>query len=162
MLVGEINKGVVQEKKQPYIVLTGNRNTSKVVLEITSDTTIIDFDINNSVRSVLGFEAKKYKGKKRYESENKVDILNVNSIFVHCDVINPSRVNGIPAPIIYSFFPNATPGEKIVSQPQHLIYMPLTLNVIPSMTVWVTDQKGNLLDFRGQELTLTFHIRKRR
>ena len=132
------------------------------MLRITKESVIVDFNIENSIRSVLGFEGKKYKGKKRYESENKVDILNVNSIFVHCDVINPSRVNGIPAPIIYSFFPNATPGDKIVSQPQHLVYMPLTLNVISSMTVWVTDQKGNLLDFRGQELTLMFHIRKRR
>ena len=145
-----------------FFVLSGNKNTLKCVLRIMKESVIVDFDIENSIRSVLGFEAKKYKGKKRYESENKVDILNVNSIFVHCDVINPSRVNGIPAPIIYSFFPNATPGEKIVSQPQHLVYMPLTLNVIPSMTVWVTDQKGNLLDFRGQELTLMFHIRKRR
>ena len=145
-----------------FFVLSGNKNTLKCVLRIMKESVIVDFNIENSIRSVLGFEGKKYKGKKRYESENKVDILNVNSIFVHCDVINPSRVNGIPAPIIYSFFPNATPGDKIVSQPQHLVYMPLTLNVISSMTVWVTDQKGNLLDFRGQELTLMFHIRKRR
>ena len=151
-----------KEGKKSYFVLSGNKNTLKCVLEIMKESTIVDFDTDNSIRSVLGFEAKKYKGKKRYESENRVDILSVNSIFVHCDVINPSRVNGIPAPIIYSFFPNVTPGEKIVSQPQHLIYMPLTMSVISSMTVWVSDQKGNFLDLRGSELTITFHIRKRR
>lgn len=148
--------------EKSYFELSGNKNTLKCVLEIMNDSTIVDFEIENSIRSVLGFEAKKYKGVKRYESENKVDILSVNSILVHCDVINPSRVNGVPEPIIYSFFPNVTPGEKIVSQPQHLIYIPITMSIISSMTVWVTDQKGNLLDLRGQQITLTFHIRKRR
>ena len=65
------------------------------------------------------------------------------------------------APVIYNFSPNASPGEKIDSQPQHLIYVPLTMSVIPSMTAWVTDQNGKILDLRGEHLTLTFHIRKR-
>ena len=111
---------------------------------------------------MLGFQAKKYKGVKRYESENNVNILSVNSILVHCDVINPVRVNGVFASVIYSFFPNVSPGEKIVSQPKHLIYIPLTMSVISSMTAWVTDQNYNLLDLRGEELRITFHIRKSR
>ena len=162
LLVGEINKGVVQEKKQPYIVLTGNRNTSKVVLEITSDTTIIDFDINNSVRSVLGFEAKKYAGGKRYESENEINIIRVHSTLVHCDIINSSRVNGALVPVIYNFSPNASPAELIVFQPKHLMYLPLSLSTISSMTAWITDQEGRTLDLSGKRLTLAFHIRKRR
>ena len=148
--------------KGPYVVLSGNKYTLKCVLEIMKDSTIVNFDVKNSIQSVLGFEKKKYKGGQIYQSENKVNILSVNSILVHCDVIKPSRVNGILKPIIYNFFPNVSPGEKIVSQPQHLIYVPLTMNFISSMTVWVTDQDENLLDLRGQQLTLTFHIRKRR
>ena len=66
--------------KRPYLVLSGNRNTLKCVLEIMKDTTIVDFDIENSIRSVLGFEARKYKGgSKRYESENNVNILHHNA-----------------------------------------------------------------------------------
>ncbi len=148
--------------KVPYVVLSSNKNTLKCVLEITKDSTIVDFEIDNSIRSVLGFEAKKYKGGQRYESENKVNILSVNSILVHCDVINPSCVNGMLAPVIYNFSPNVSPAERIISQPQHIIYVPLTMSVIPSMTVWITDQNGKILDLRGEELTITFHIRKRR
>ena len=111
---------------------------------------------------MLGFEAKKYKGGKRYESENTVNILSVNSILVNCDVISSSRVNGKLAPVVYNFFPNVSPGEKIVSQPKNIIYVPLTMSIISSMTVWITDQESNLLDLRGEQLTLTFHIRKRR
>ena len=154
-----VNDGKVNE---PYVVLSGNRNTFKCVLEIMKESTIIDFDTENSIRSVLGFQAKKYKGGKRYESENKINILIVNSILVNCDVISSSRVNGKFAPVIYDFFPNVSPGEKIVSQPKHIIYVPITMSIISSMTVWITDQENNLLDLRGEQLTLTFHIRKRR
>ncbi len=149
-------------RNEPYVVLSGNKNTLKCVLEIKKDSAIIDFTVKNSIRSVLGFQAKKYKGVQRYESEEKVNILSVNSIQVHCDVIDSSRLNGMPTPVIYNFFPNVSPGEKIVSQPKHINYVPLTMSVISSMTVWVTDQKNNLLDLRGEELTITFHIRKRR
>ena len=162
LLVGEVKKDVVQEKKQPYIVLTGNKNTSKVVLEIASNTTIVNFDVKNSIRNVLGFEAKKYVGGKRYESENKINIIRVHSILVHCDISNSSRVNGMPAPVIYNFSPNVSPAEKIVCQPKHLMYVPLSLSVISSMTAWITDQEGRTLDLHGERLTLAFHIRKRR
>ena len=162
LLLGEVKKNVVQEKKQPYIVLTGNRNTNKVVLEIIGDTTIVDFNVNNSIRSVLGFEAKKYVGEKRYESENKINIIRVHSILVHCDVIKSSRVNGTLTPVLYNFSPNVSPAEQIVFQPKHLMYVPLSLSTTSSMTAWITDQEGRTLDLRGERLTLAFHIRKRR
>ena len=145
-----------------FFVLSGNKNTLKCVLRIMKESVIVDFNIENSIRSVLGFEAKKYKGGRRYESENTVNILSVNSILVNCDVISSSRVNGKLAPVVYNFFPNVSPGEKIVSQPKNIIYVPLTMSIISSMTVWITDQESNLLDLRGEQLTLTFHIRKRR
>ena len=162
LLLEDVKTNNEGEKRQPTIVLIGNRNTFKCVLEIRSDTTIVDFNIENSIRSVLGFEAKKYVGGKRYESESKVNILRVDSILVHCDVINASRVNGTLAPVIYNFFPNVSPADKIVCQPQHLIYIPLSLCTISSMTAWITDQEGRVLDIGGERLTLTFHIRKRR
>ena len=154
------NDGKAKEK---YFALRGNRNTLKCELEIIKESTIVDFNVENSIGQVLGFKAKKYKGGgKTYESENIVNILRVNSILVHCDVVKPTRLNGIFAPVIYSFFPNVSPGQKIVHQPKHLNYVPLAMNFISSMTSWITDQKNNLLELNEQQLTLTFHIRKRR
>ena len=46
---------------------------------------MVDFAIDNSLRTVLGFNAKKYSNVGSYESENIVNILNVNSILVDCD-----------------------------------------------------------------------------
>ena len=101
-----------------------------------------------SLRSVLGFDAKIYRDRP-HESEHIVNILRVNSILVHCDVITLSRRNGIASPIIYSFFPNVAPGSKIVDRPRTLIYLPITLSVISQMTVWLTDQNNSKLDLRG-------------
>ena len=149
-------------KKEQHVTLTANKNTLSCVLEIKDDQTIVDFNIENSLRTVLGFNAKQYKKQGTYESENIVNILSVNSILVHCDIIEGSRVNGELAPVIYNFFPDVSPGEKIVAEPKHLIYIPLTMNIIPSMTSWVTDQTGADIDLRGEELTLTFHVRKKK
>ena len=88
-----------------------------------------------------------------------VHILRINSIFVHCDVVTMARKNGITSPVIYNFFPNVPPGYKIVSRPKNLIFIPLSLNVINRMRVWLTDQHDNLLDLREEELTVTFHIK---
>ena len=151
-----------ENAKEKYVVFTANKNTLKCILEIRDTSTIVDFKIENSLRTVLGFNAKRYKKKGKFESENIVNILNVNSILVYCDIVAASRLNGIEAPVIYNFFPDVSPGEKIVTQPKHLIYVPLTMNVITSMTSWMTDQNQKILDLRGEELTLTYHIRKRR
>ena len=81
------------------MTLSANKNTLSCVLEIKDENTVVDFDIDNSLRTVLGFEAKKYNQVGSYESENIVNILNVNSILVHCDIIEGSRVNGKVAPV---------------------------------------------------------------
>ena len=165
--INDVVQGFIMEKygekeKEKHMIFVANKNTLKCVLEIHDASTIVDFKIENSLRTVLGFNARRYQKKGKFESENIVNILNVNSILVYCDIIAASYLNGIEAPLIYNFFPNVSPGEKIVSQPKHLIYIPLTMNVITSMTSWMTDQNQKALDLRGEELTLTYHIRKRR
>ena len=158
----ELQRFIVQKtgdkKAETRIVLSPNPNTLRCMLEVLDAKCQANFDENDSLCTVLGFERKAYTAG-RHESEYIVNILSVNSILVHCDVIESSRLNGIKASVIYTFFPDATPGDKIISIPRHLIYIPLTLNVISRMTCWVTDQNGKELDLQGEELTLTFHIK---
>ena len=92
-----------EKKEEERVVLSANKNTLKCVLEIRDEKTLVDFDIDHSLRSVLGFEAKKYSNIGFYESENIVNILNVNSILVHCDIIEGPRVDGRIAPVVHSF-----------------------------------------------------------
>ena len=120
---------------------SSNPNTLRCVLQILHEKCRVDFNVDDSLCKVLGFNKKIYKAG-RHESENLVNILSVNSILVHCDVIDASRLNGIEAPLIYSFFPDVAPGDRIVCTPLHLIYIPLTMNIISHMTCWLTDQNG--------------------
>ena len=60
-------------------------------------------------------------------------------------------MHGIQAPVAYTFFPNAAPGQKILEVPQ--------FNRPPSeCRQWLTDLHRELLDLRGEELTIRFHL----
>ena len=80
----------------------------------------IDFTHPSSINTILGFDCGYYgrSTSEKYTSRNDIDILSVNSIYVNCDLITNSYVNGVVAPVIYSFFPNVAPGYKVVETPQ--------------------------------------------
>ena len=139
------------------VKLSSNPNTLRCVLEILDRRCQVDFNVEDSLSNVLGFSKRIYK--MGMQESEKINILSVNSILVHCDVVESSRLNGVEAPVIYNFFPDVAPGDKIVVNPLHLIYIPLTLNIISHMTCWLTDQNGKELDLRGEEVTITFHVK---
>ena len=70
-------------------------------------------------------------------------------------------MRGTQAPVAYNFFLNAAPGQKILESPHNLIYLPVTVDVISTLSVWLADQHGKLLDLGGGELTIRFHLRER-
>ena len=70
-------------------------------------------------------------------------------------------MRGTQAPVAYNFFPNSAPGQNIQEAPHNLIYLPVTVYAISTLAVWLTDQHGELLDLRGEEFTICFHLRER-
>ena len=166
--IRDINELIQQEMRQTghyddinekhCITISSNMNTLKSVL-ILENNYRVDFTHNNSLASVLGFDNRIYMNKFQ-ESENVVNILSINSILVNVDIISGSYVNGIVKNTIYSFFPNVSPGYKIIETPVNLVYLPITLDTIHSLGVSLTDQNGKLLNLRGENLTIRFHIRE--
>ena len=139
------------------VILSANRNTFQTIMTINSNVKV-DFTINNSIRTILGFNSKIYDHG-RHLSEHTVNIMNINSIFVHTNVIGSTYVNGSQTPVIYSFFPDIPPGGKIIVQPRVLIYLPISISVISRLSSWLTDQAGKKLNLRDEELTLKYHLR---
>ena len=84
--------------------------------------------------------------------------MSVNSILVHCNIIHSSYMRGTQAPVAYNFFPNAAPGQKILEAPHNIIYLPVTADVISTLSVWQRDKHGKLLDLCEEELTIHFHL----
>ena len=141
------------------ISLQPNTNTLKSVLNIASNYSV-DFTSDNSIRTVLGFNSRAYIREGYNESEQIVNIMSVSSLRVTSDIIGGSYANGTVGNVIYSFFPNVGPGYKIIEVPHNLIYLPVTLHTISSMETKLTDQNGTLLNLRGEELSIRFHIRE--
>ena len=104
-----------------------------------------DFNHQNSITKVFRFtNAKCTRG--FHESEN-----------VNIRYVNGSRKNSI-----YSFFPKVSPGYKIIESSVHLVYLPITMDIINNLGVSITDQDDNLLDLRDKKLTIRFHFREAR
>ena len=79
---------------------------------------------------------------------------------LNIDITSGSYVNRSTQRTIYSFFPNISPGYKIIENPHNLLYLPITSGTIHSITVWPTDQGGNELNLRGAICQCNF-IRER-
>jgi len=69
-------------------------------------------------------------------------------------------VNGRTQNTICSFFPNVSPGYKIVENPRNLVYLPVILYKINKMKTVVTDQNGKQLNLCGENLTIRYHLRE--
>ena len=141
-----------------YITISANTSTLQSSIDITHPKYKIDFTIPNSIRSILGFSPSTLS-QGHHKSDNIVNIIDFTSIYVNCDCINGSYVNGIPSPVIYSFGPKVSPGYKIVESPVNLVYLPVNRKTLSEFTIWITDQKGRSIDFRGETITCRFHIR---
>ena len=79
-----------------------------------------------------------------------VNFVTINSILVNIDIVSGSYVIGSTQQTIYSFFPDVSPGYKIIENPHSLLYLQITSDTIHSITIWLTDSNGNELNLRGE------------
>jgi len=140
------------------VKISANTNTLKSVMEVSNDFQV-DFRARISISNVLGFRNQVYE-EGIHESQNVVNILSINSILMNVDVFVRSYVNGRTQNTIYSLFPNVSPGYKIVENPRNLVYLPVILDKINKMETVVTDQNGEQLNLRGENLTIRYHLRE--
>ena len=137
----------------------------------------VDFSVANSLASVLGFNKEEYTYLERredpldpdkvtsytdyYESENLVRIDDVTSIRITNNIIGDSYSNGKNVNDTYAFLPDVSPGFKTIEKPIHLFYYPIVVNKISRIETKIVDQKGNLIDFRGEDIIIRFHVREK-
>lgn len=133
-----------------------NNNTLKCIIKSTKE---IDFTKPDSIGKLLGFNNVKLDANKIYESLHPVDILKVNSIRLECNITSNAYNNNKLVHTIHEFFPSVLPGYKIIEIPQNVIYMPITTNVIDRIVLKIVDQDGDLINFRGEVITIRLHLK---
>ena len=144
----DISEEICRLRGNTDLTFLPNANTLQCIMTVVGIDLKVSFDTPSSLADVLRFEKNKVYSAGRHASDELVNIMNVNSILVHCNIIHSSFIKGLPTPVIYNFFPNAAPGPVIV-------------DVISTSSVWLTDQEGEKLDLRDEKLTIRFHLRER-
>ena len=101
-----INGDYDQNADNPYYTaITANLSEIKSVVHNSNDSYKIDFNVPNSIGSVLGFTNETIGMGYNESFSNIVNIIQVNSILVNLDIISESYVNRSASPTIYSFNP---------------------------------------------------------
>lgn len=145
------------EKEKIKFLLTPNANTLKCKISCSNK---IDFTKEDSIGSMLGFSKKLLDENKIHESDSIVNIMKVNSIQKNCNISSGSYRNNSNEHILHIFFPHAPPGYKIVEVPSNIIYLPVSVRVIDNVTVKIIDLEGDIIDFRGETITVRLHLKK--
>lgn len=141
----------------PVLIMKGNNNTLKTEVKCTLD---IDFSRENSIGTLLGFKPRKLQANKTHVSDFPTKILELNALCVECNIVMSSFRNGKQVHVIHEFFPMVPPGYRIVETPASVIYLPINTKQIDEIVLKITDQNGNLVNFRGEVITVRLHLRK--
>ena len=145
-----------QRNINTVIFITPNNNTLRC--EITS-TAEIDFRPLDSIANLLGFRHRILPSNFHHVSDFPVNILKVNSLRVECSITNGAYINNQQVHTIHEFFPDVPTGFKIIEVPRQIIYLPVSVQTIDRIQLRIVDQDGDLVDFRGEVITIRLHIK---
>ena len=155
-----IDEGHFTEVDYPFIIKP-NFSTLGSIIEISSQGPLISFLPDDSIRSLLGFNASTI-----YEeynlSPNPVDILSFDNIFIECDIAQGMIFKGKRSGIIHNFTMNVDPGYKYIDKFHGGVqwYMVETKDIISSICFKLKNENGNLVSFNGQSITFRLSIKE--
>lgn len=134
-----------------------NKNTLTTAIKSNS---YIDFRHERSVGYVFGFKNRVLAPNVIHKSEKVVKISSVNAIKIECNIVSGAYSNNKLGHTIHEFYPEVASGFKIVEVPRNVIYLPLNACIVNSLSIRCVDQDNNLVNFRGETITLRIHIKK--
>lgn len=137
--------------------LSANVNTLKSEIFCNRE---IDFTKPNSIAPLLGFKESILEHNKWHDSTDPVNIIKVNVIRITCNIVRGSYRDGVEGHVLHEFYPNVGPGFKIVEKPRTIKYLPINKQTsLSEFYIRLEDQKGHLVNFRGEYINLRVDIR---
>lgn len=161
--IEDINNFIVKrlkvEKPEMSFELLANNNTLKSEIKCSEE---IDFTNQFTIRELLGFNSEKLAANKWHISPNQVTINKVDIIRVTCNIVKGSYRNGVEGHVLHEFYPDVSPGYKIVEKPNIVQYLPITKqNTLDEFHIRLEDQNGNLVNFRNENINIRVDIRRK-
>jgi len=74
---------------------------------------------------VIGFNSEMLFRSAIHTSENTVNITNINSLQIHCCLVDGSYINGVSNDLLYTVSPNVPPEYLIQVEPKQNVYVPI-------------------------------------
>lgn len=136
--------------------LSVNNNTLQC--EMSANESIF-LNIKNTIGELLGFSHRLLRPNIKHKSDKRVNISKVNAIRIECNIITGSYMNNQPVHTIHEFAPTVPPGYKIIEVPRNVIYLPVSVKQITSITLKLVDQDGRLINFRNESITARLHLK---
>ena len=94
-----------------------------------------------------------------HDSQNIVNITNINSLQIHCSLIEGSYINGESSDLLYTVSPNVPPGYLIQVEPKQKVYVPIkNISQIDSIRFSIKDQDNNFVDMNNEQVTYHVHL----
>jgi hypothetical protein len=145
------------EKYNVVFNMWGNNNTLGVHIHSMAS---IDFTKPRNISSLLGWSPQIIPADIKAVSEYPANIMRVNGLRIECNVVSGSYDNGRSSHVIHEFFPGVPPGFKIIESPVNVIYMPINVTRIDNITLRVTDENGQLVNFRGEQINIRLDLKR--
>ena len=111
---------------------------------------------------MLGFGLSFLKVNGVHDSTHVVNISNINSLQIHCSLINGSYINGISSDLLYTISPNVPPGYLIQVEPKKNVYAPIKnlSQIDDSVRFSIKDQDSNFVDMKNERVTYYIHLKE--
>lgn len=85
----------------------------------------------------------------------------ITAYLIRCDVITGSTLNANASDVVYIYTPNVAPGRSVQITPPSPVFLPVkNAKEIRQMRIYVTDDLGRRVDYRGDGVTAIFEFRR--
>ena len=155
-----IEKGHYSENNYPFKIKP-NFSTLGSIVEILTPGPQISFVFDDSIGSLLGFNDIQVWGKYNL-SDNPVDILSFDNIFLECDIAQGMIFKGRKSNIVHIWTMTVDPGYIYVEKFSGGVswYMMQSKDIISSICFKLKNENNQLVSFNGQSVTFRLSIRE--
>ena len=95
-----------------------------------------------------------------YKSDERINITGMDKVYLKCDCIQGSIVNGVRESILYSFGLSSAPGHKIFIQLRIKLCNKIKKIVLSRISYYLEDDVYKPIDFNGETIRCTRQLIK--